>query len=325
MSRRAVALVFAALLTVLAGCSSGTTRPDGPADLSAVTLRVGDQAGVQQALLEASGALNGTPYQVAWSQFPAAAPLLEALRGKAIDVGVAGDAPTLTALSSTDRIKIVDATRSPSQGGLALLVPKDSPIHTVADLRGKTVSPTTQGSIGHYLLLRALEEAGVPAPDVHISFLQPVDAAAALKSGAIEAWATWDPYTAVAQQESGARILRDAAHLGSGLSFLDANTAALDDPGTRAALQDFVGRYNRALQWAREHPADSSAIYARLTGRPAAVSDLMSQRAQRTVEPLTPALVGELQGIADRYQRYGVLRKPVDVAASVTDLSGGTS
>nr|WP_237454336.1 ABC transporter substrate-binding protein [Pseudonocardia sp. SID8383] len=302
----------------MTGCSGAAD--DGPVDLSQVTLRVGDQAGIQQALVEASGALDGAPYRVEWAQFPAAAPLLEALRGEAIDVGIAGDAPTLTALASTDRIKIVEATRSPSHGGLALLVPKDSPIRSVADLRGRTVSPTTQGSIGHYLLLRALKEAGVRPDEVTISFLQPVDAAAAMNSGAIDAWSTWDPYTAVAQQESGARVLRDAKGLGTGLTFLDANTAALDDAGTRAALTDFTQRYGCALQWARENQRENAAIYAKLTGRPAAVADLMAQRALRDVTPLSPQLVAELQGVADRYAGYGVLRNPVDVASAVRDL-----
>lgn len=320
MTRRtALPALLAALALALAGCSGGAAD-DAPADLSQVTLRVGDQAGIQQALVEASGALDGTPYKVEWAQFPAAAPLLEALRGEAVDVGIAGDAPTLTALSSTDRITIVGATRSPSQGGLSLLVPKDSPIRSVADLRGRTVSPTTQGSIGHYLLLRALEEAGVPADQVKISFLQPVDAAAAMNSGAIDAWSTWDPYTAVAQRESGARVLRDAKGLGTGLTFLDANTEALEDPGTRAALTDFTQRYGRALQWARENPKENAAIYARLTDRPAAVADLMAQRAQRETEPLGPELTTELQGVADRYSGYGVLRDPVDVGSAITDL-----
>ncbi|ANY08536.1 ABC transporter substrate-binding protein [Pseudonocardia sp. HH130630-07] len=316
MTRRLLApALLTTLALVLAGCSGGAGADDGP-----VTLRVGDQAGIQQALVEASGALDGSPYRVEWSQFPAAAPLLEALRGEAIDLGIAGDAPTLTALSSTDRIRIVEATRSPSQGGLALLVGKDSPIRSVADLRGRTVSPTTQGSIGHYLLLRALEEAGVRPDEVTISFLQPVDAAAAMNSGAIDAWSTWDPYTAVAQQESGARVLRDAKGLGTGLTFLDANTAALDDPDTRAALADFTERYGRALQWARDNPQENARIYGELTDRPAAVADLMAERALRASEPLTPELTAELQGVADRYADYGVLRERVDVGAVIEDV-----
>lgn len=319
--KRVLTAVLAAATLALTACGSGGSAADGPVDLSTVTLRIGDQAGIQQALVEASGALQGAPYKVEWAQFPAAAPVLEALRGDAVDLGVAGDAPTLTALSSTDDIKIVAATRVPRQYGLSVIVPKDSPIQSVADLKGKTVSPTTQGSVGHYLLLQALKEAGLSADDVTISFLQPVDAAAAMSSGAIDAWSTWDPYTAVAEQDQGARVLRGSDGLAPGLTFLDANTTALEDAGKTQAIQDFVARYGQAVQWAANHPAENAAIYTKLTQRPANVADLMSQRANRSLVPIDAALVGEIQTVADNYEAYGVLRKKVEVAESVQDLS----
>jgi len=245
--KRVLTGVLAAATLALTACGSGGSAADGPVDLSSVTLRIGDQAGIQQALVEASGALQGAPYKVEWAQFPAAAPVLEALRGDAVDLGVAGDAPTLTALSSTDDIKIVAATRVPRQYGLSVIVPKDSPIQSVADLKGKTVSPTTQGSVGHYLLLQALKEAGLSADDVTISFLQPVDAAAAMSSGAIDAWSTWDPYTAVAEQDQGARVLRGSDGLAPGLTFLDANTTAL--AASAPALQELRGWLTDRFNW----------------------------------------------------------------------------
>ncbi|NED62805.1 ABC transporter substrate-binding protein, partial [Streptomyces sp. SID10244] len=119
-----------------------------------------------------------------------------------------GDAPFINALAAGAKISAISATKASGANGLAIIVPQNSPIHSVADLRGKTVSPTTQGSIGHYELLAALKEASVSAQDTTISFLDPVNAAAAFKSGDIDAWSTWDPYTAVAQVEDHARIIR---------------------------------------------------------------------------------------------------------------------
>lgn len=319
--RRLLLALTAALALALPACSSGSAAPSGPVDLSKVTLHVGDQAGIQQALLQASGALDGAPYKVQWAEFPAAAPLLESLRARAIDIGIAGDAPTLNALAASKDITIVAGNRSPQQGGLAIIVPAGSPIMTVADLRGHTVSPTTQGSIGHYLLLRALGEAGLTAQDVKISFLQPVDAAAAMQSGAIDAWSTWDPYTAVAQKEQGVRVLRDATGLGSGLSFLDANNESLGNPSLRAAMTDFVQRYNSALQWAQANPTELTGIYAKLTGRSQDVAGLVAQRAQRSGVALTPDVVAQLQQVADNYRRYGVLRNDVVVTERIDDLS----
>jgi sulfonate transport system substrate-binding protein len=318
--RRLLPVLAAAVLVALAACS-GAPRADGPVDLSSVTLRVGDQAGIQQALLRASGALDGAPYQISWGEFPAAAPLLEALRAGALDIGVAGDAPTLNALAATQDITVVAANRSPKYGGLAIVVPANSAIKTVADLRGRTVSPTTQGSIGHYLLLRALGEAGMSGSDVKITFLQPADAVAALRSGAIDAWSTWDPYTAIAQSEQGDRVLRDASGLASGLSFLDANNKSLANASTRAAMADFVRRYNDALRWAQAHPDENNRVYTQLTQRSPSVAALVAQRSLRDPTPLSPTVVAELQQVADNYQRYGVLRGKVTVAQRVTDLS----
>lgn len=317
--RRLLVALLAVVALAAAGCSSGSSS-QGPGNPAGQTVHFGDQAGQQQALLQASGVLAGAPYRVEFSEFPAAAPLLEALRGEAIDLGVAGDSPTLNALAASDDLSVVAANKSEQAGGLAILVPPGSPIHSVADLRGKRVSPTTQGSVGHYLLLSALREAGVAPTDVQISFLQPVDAAAAFRTGAIDAWSTWDPYTAVAQQDNGATILRDNAGLSPGLSFLDANSDALGDADKRAAMADFVARYDRALTWAREHPEQLTAIYTKLTGRPPQVAAVVAQRAQRRAVPLDAGTVGDLQTVADNLRAYGVLRAPVQVATRTQEL-----
>ncbi|WP_243788206.1 ABC transporter substrate-binding protein [Saccharopolyspora gloriosae] len=309
LSKLAVAPLALSPLAAAACGGNDAVREDGSVDLTKVTLTIGDQAGIQQSLVEAAGVLDGTQYQVNWSQFAAAAPLLEALRSGAVDIGLAGDAPTLNALGSGADIKIVSATRSQQQYGLAIVVPKGSPIKSVADLRGKTVSPTTPGSVGHYLLLSALREAGLSANDVRISFLEPVNASAALSSGAIDAWSTWDPYTAAAQLDQGATVLRDAQGLAYGLSFINAYQEALDDPGRRAAIRDFVGRYNKALDWARAEPAENARIYGEISHRPPNVARLVSDRSQRIGGPVDEQVTTQLQEVADNYREFGVLRE----------------
>lgn len=302
----------------LASCGGNpAVRADGSVDLSKVTLTVGDQAGIQQSLVDAAGVLGDVPYQLRWSQFAAASPLLEALRSGAVDIGFAGDAPTLNALGSGADLKIVSATRAQRSFGQAILVPPGSPISTVADLRGRTVSPTTPGSVGHYLLLNALREAGLSGRDVRISFLEPVNASAALSSRAIDAWSTWDPYTAAAQVEQGATILRDARGLSYGLSFINAYQEALDDPARRAAIRDFIARYNRALEWARANPAANARVYGEVSHRGPEVAGLVAQRQQRVGGPVDGRVVGQLQEIADNYERFGVLREHLTIAEHV--------
>ncbi len=152
MKRLLVVALLAVASLAVAGCS-GSPQSEGPGDPAGQTVRFGDQAGQQQAILEASGVLAGAPYKVEFSQFPAAAPLLEALRGEAIDLGVAGDSPTLNALSASDDISVVSANRSAKAGGLSILLPPGSPAHPLA------VSRITQLS-AEYGLATSLQRPG---------------------------------------------------------------------------------------------------------------------------------------------------------------------
>src|SRR5215207_5742791 len=164
-------------------------------------LKVGDQRGGSRALMEAAGVLADLPYKIEWSEFPAAAPLLEALNAATIDTGIVGDAPFTFAVASGAPIRAIMATQQ-DQGGLAILVRPDSPVRTLADLKGKRIG-TGRGSVGHQLVLAALEDTGIPKSAVTLSFLLPAEAKAALTSGSLDAWSTWEPYTS--QLERSAR------------------------------------------------------------------------------------------------------------------------
>src|SRR6516164_6626365 len=146
------------------------------ADLASAqtTLRVGDQKGNSQAVMEAAGVLKDVPYKIEWKEFPAAAPPLEALSAGAIETGLVGDAPFTFAAASGAPVKAIAAIRQTGEG-LAILVPENSPIKSVSDLRGKKIA-TGRGSIGHQLILAALEKNGWSASDVQITFLAPSDA-----------------------------------------------------------------------------------------------------------------------------------------------------
>ena len=126
-----------------------------------VLLRAGDQKGGLQALLEAAGELKNLPYDIKWSEFPAAAPLAEALNANAIDFGTIGDAPLLFTLAAGSKVKAFAANRSDAYG-TAILVRPDSPWKTAADLKGKSIA-TNRGSIGHFVTLKALAAVGLKA------------------------------------------------------------------------------------------------------------------------------------------------------------------
>src|SRR6195256_5899791 len=97
------------------------------------TLRVGDQKGNSQAVMEAAGVMKDVPYKIEWREFPAAAPLLEALGAGAIETGLVGDAPFTFATAANVPVKAIGAIRQTGEG-LAVLVPRESAARSFEDL-----------------------------------------------------------------------------------------------------------------------------------------------------------------------------------------------
>ncbi|PLZ03600.1 aliphatic sulfonates ABC transporter substrate-binding protein [Burkholderia sp. WAC0059] len=276
------------------------------------TLKVGDQQLQLRGVLEASGQLKNVPYRIEWFNFPAAQPLGEALNAGAVDVGGLGDAPMIFAYAAGAKIRVVAATRS-TPTDLAIVVPSNSPIRGPADLKGKRIA-TTRGSIGHYLAIATLERAHLKLADVSWYFMQPADARAALASGTVDAWSTWDPYVALAEAQDQNRSVANGVGLSSGLTFEAATNEAIR---TKPALiADFVKRIAAGERWALAHPEEVAQIQSRVTGLPANVLTTVYERAQAHPVAIDDAVIAEQQKTADLYHRAGVIQTPLDVAPS---------
>ena len=181
-SRHLKSLLLGALLSVILG------QQVQAADLE--PLLVANQKSSIKTLLQVAGELKDVPYDIKFSEFPSAAPLGEALNAGAVDIGALGDAPYVFALGAGAPLKVVSITHAVGRFTTALLVPKDSPIKTVADLKGKRIV-TGRGSIGHFLAIKALREAGLQTSDVTFINLLPGESRILLSSGGADAWATW--------------------------------------------------------------------------------------------------------------------------------------
>ena len=301
------ALVLLALV-----CTSWTAENAAYAE---TTLRIGDQKGNARAVMEAAGVLADTPYKIEWSEFQAAAPLLEAANAGAIDAGTVGDAPFTFAIAAGVPIKAIAATRS-KQEGLALVVPGDSPAHSFKDLIGKRIG-TGRGSIGHQLVLTELEANGLKPSDIDLVFLLPSEATAALMSGAIDAWSTWDPYTAQLEVIHGVRRVADGVDLTPGLSFFFASDNALSNEAKRAALSDFVGRLARARSWGLQNLESYAGTWSKIVGLPREVAVKMYQRGELRATPIDASVVADEQKTIDLYLRFGLIPKRIDAAGIV--------
>lgn len=320
--RRTLLRVAALAAAPLAGAAAVPTaaRAAG-ADLSNVTLVLGDQAGGLRALAEAAHVLDRVPYRFRWANFQGAAPLFEAQRAGAIDLAPAGDLPVLTAALGDPALRIV-ATRVGSSASLGIVVQPDSPVRTVADLKGRTVVVSSaRGSISQYQLYGALREHGLAPGDVDVRFVLPVDAFAAFEAKQIGIWATFDPYYGNVVRR-GARIVRDGSGIHSGLAFLTSPVDTLDDRLKRAALSDVLARLTRAGRWALANPAEYATVYASLTRLPRDAATDIARRAALAQRAVSAADIAVLQRVADRAAADAILPKRVDVASiAVRDLS----
>src|SRR5689334_11213775 len=200
-------------------------------------VRIGFQKYGKLVLLKSKGTLEeklkSAGYNVVWTEFPSGPPLLEALNVGALDFGNTGEAPPIFAQAAGAAIQYV-AYEPPAPKGEAILVPKDSPLKSVADLKGKKVA-LNKGSNVHYLLAKALEKAGLKYTDVTPVFLAPADGRAAFERGAVDAWVIWDPFQAAAEVATEARTLADGTGIVSNYQFyfsskkfLDANPEIVD-------------------------------------------------------------------------------------------------
>lgn len=274
-----------------------------------VLLRAGDQKGGLQALLEAAGELKNLAYDIKWSEFPAAAPLAEALNADAVDFGPIGDAPLLFTLAAGSRIKAFAVNRSDAYG-TGILVAPNSPLKAAADLKGKSVA-TNRGSIGHFVTLKALESVGLNVNDIQLRFLPPADAKLALTQGSVDAWATWEPYTALAETGGHARVLVNGRGLWSGLSYLAATDSALRDK--REVLKDFKARVERAQIWSYKHGSDYGTALAKIIGIPVEAAKLQFERRDTKWLDLDAQVIAEQQRTADFYLNEGLIKQRLDV------------
>ncbi|CAN5186609.1 ABC transporter substrate-binding protein [soil metagenome] len=269
-------------------------------------LRVGSQRGGTKAFVIAANALDGAGYTVEWSEFPAAQPLLEAIGSGAVDLGVAGDAPFLFAYGSGSPIKAVQAqvVQKRPEKALGIVVPGGSPVQELADLKGKRVA-TTRGSIGHYLVLRALASQNLPADFVKITYLSPSDAKAALQTGAVDAWSVWVPYISMAIAD-GYRVLIDGQTLTRGAGFDVASEKAI--AGKHEILKDFLAREAKALDWAKNHIDETAVVLSKDTGLPLAIAREMAVRNMRQAVPIDRELVAEQQTVLDTFRAAGEIK-----------------
>jgi sulfonate transport system substrate-binding protein len=303
---------------LLLGVTTGALLLGAPgrAEPARSELRIGYQKGASLFVLQkAQGSLEKrfAPLNVGvkWVEFPAGPQLLEGLNVGSVDVGFVGEAPPIFAQAAGANFVYIGHEPAAPEAE-AIVVPKDSPLKTVADLKGKKIA-LNKGSNVHYLLVRALEKAGLKYGDVQPVFLPPADARAAFEKGSVDAWAIWDPFLAAVEKQGGARIVVDGRNgVANNYQFYLAERSYADKrPDVLKALFDDSVEQGR---WLKANLKQAAAIIAPLQGLEPAVVELALQRYQFNVAPLSAAVAAEQQKVADTFHELKLIPKPVRIA-----------
>jgi sulfonate transport system substrate-binding protein len=336
-SRRGLAVAALLALGALAGCSSASSSAAGgatasssgtasaaQADVSNVTLHIGDQAGTgAESLLTAAGLIGKLPFKAQWSDFTSGPPMLQAMAAGSVDVGGVGNAPPVFAAAGGDQIAIVGALQANPHGS-ALLVPKGSPIHSPAQLRGKRIA-VAQGSSADYHLLTVLTKAGLSVHDVTLVYLQPAAGLAALTSGHVDAWDIWSPFIEEGESMNGSTAIVTGQGYGSPYSFTVASRAALADPAKAAAIRDYLSLVAQAHRWANSHLSAWAAVWAKASGLPLTVMTQAANDDYSLAVPITPAVIASEQQVSDAFTKAGLIPVHVDFSRYVVTAFNATA
>ena len=313
LSRRTtLGLLFAAAAGVMAAGMPAAAQAQAKGEVQ-VQVRIGYQKYGTLTLLKGRGTLEKRLAEqgvgVKWTEFPAGPVLLEGLNVGSIDFGTVGEAPPIFAQAAGANLVYV-GNEPASPASEAIVVPKGSGLRTLADLKGKKIA-LNKGSNVHYLLLKALEKAGVAYADIQPVFLPPADARAAFERGSVDAWAIWDPFLAAAEKQLGARVLADGKGLVANYQFyLASRTYAEKNPEILRIVLDEVAKVD---DWGRNNPDEVATILSAQTGLGKDVVALAASRYAYGVKPVSVDVIASQQRVADAFSGLKLIPKPIVV------------
>jgi sulfonate transport system substrate-binding protein len=310
-------------MTLLAGCGQGAgssaTAVGADKPKEKITVNIGIQQSIWPILLakekgwfEEAFAKAGA--EVQWVEFQSGAPYFEAIASDRLDFGRVGNAPVIVGQAAGVPFKEI-AVGSVGKKGDAILVPKNSPIRTLQDLRGKKIA-VAKGSSGYNLLYQALQQAGLKPSDVEIIQLQPDEAQPAFETGGVDAWSVWEPYVSTQTIKNGATVLADGESLHTlNAGFHIVRTKFAEE---HPELVEIYLKVNeQALRWQKEHPDDAVEVYAKAKKLDPAIIRQVIANTEPANLPITPEVIESQQKTADFLYQLNGIKKQIDVSQVV--------
>lgn len=255
--------------------------------------------------------LPGTPTK--WVEFPAGPQILEALAVGSLDLGFTGDTPPVFAQAAGKDIWYA-GLEPPKPASSAILVPANSAVRTLADLKGRRIG-FQKGSSAHFLVVRGIEKGGLQWGDIEPVYLTPSDGRAAFERGAIDAWGIWDPYYAAAEIDGHARVLSNGQGLSSNNSYYLVSRGLTQRPAVIKGLFDAL---SEADAWVRANHTETAHFLSAASGLSLATTiRFVERRSAGPVTRLNAVDIADQQRVADTFSRLGLIPKPLRVADAV--------
>lgn len=279
------ATTLAGVTAVLTGCMAGEGAGTGVANADSTGSITLDYATYNplSLIIKTKGWLEQVAQEldqtVAWVNSAGSNKANESLRAGAIDVGSTAGSAALLARANGSPIKVIDLFSQPEWA--ALVTTPDSTISSVADLKGASIA-ATKGTDPYFLLLQALETAGLSADDVTVQNLQHADGRNALDTGQVDAWAGLDPIMASAEEGGDVLFYRNLDFNTYG--FLNAREPFLQQNPTGARA--VVNTYAYAREWALNNQEEAVAIFAQEAGISASTADKVWERTHLDIDPV---------------------------------------
>lgn len=293
---------------MLTGCS----KPQ-----ESTTLNIGFQKYGVLPIIKARGdldkALKEKGVNVKWVEFPAGPQLLEGLNVGSVSFGESGEAPPIFAQAANSNLVYV-ANQPAAPLAEALIVPKDSAIQSVQDLKGKRVV-LNKGSNVHYLLLKVLEANHLKLDDIQVVYLPPADARAAFEKGAVDAWVLWDPFFAAAEKQLNAKVIATGQNVVNNHQFYLADRKFAEQHPD--VLKVVVNELNTTTQWVSQHQTDAAKLLEKPTGLPLDVLNTSISRMGFGVSPISNDVVKKQQDVADAFYQQKLIPNKINIQAAV--------
>lgn len=240
---------------------------------------------------------------------------LEYLNGNSIDIGSAAGLAALLSRANGNPIRAPYIFSRPEW--TALVVRKESPIRTLADIKGKKIA-ATKGTDPYLFLLRSLKVAGLKRSDIEHVGLQHADGRAALEQGNVDVWAGLDPLMAASELEAGSRLIyRNIAFNTYG--FLNVRDAFLT--AHPAEVARVIRAYEKARLWVIANPTDAAKILAEEAKVPLPVALLQIKLRTDFSNPLPSSEhVQALRTAAPILLDEGLVKPGTDLNRTIADL-----